>query len=89
MQAEHMRFGVTFDGAQLDTIHDAHAAFRTGGLRFTEARDGIVIGEGNRDEPRGFGRLHHVGRCARPVRCRRMHVQVDERGGCGRAAHGA
>jgi len=87
MQAEQVRFGVPFDGAELDPVHDADPELRTDGEGLGESGHRIVIGERDGGERSALGGAHDVRRRAGAVRRRRMHVQIDERGGARRLTH--
>ena len=78
VQAEEVRLAVAFDGAQLDAGTMRTPSSSPARARFGEPVDRVVIGERDRGEPGALRRAHHVGRRARAVGRRRVHVQVDE-----------
>ena len=74
------------DRAQLDAGDHAHAESLTGLPCFRNAGEGIVVGEGDRQEPCLPCRLDDTRRRDRPIGGGRVHVQIDE---TARVAHRA
>ena len=79
----------TYEMELTKRVHDANAKLRTRQLRLTESVDRVVIGEGDGEEARVMRSTNNIGRRARSVRCRGVHVEIDERRRPGRRGHGA
>src|SRR5436190_1444807 len=87
MQTEQMCLRLPFDGAQLDAVHDSNSELGADRPGFGETGYRVVISERDRGERSALGGAHDFGGRAGPVRRRRMHVQIDDRGDARRLRH--
>ena len=78
MQSQYVRLHVVLDRTQLDPRDDAQREPLTRIPRWLNARDRIVIGQGDGGESRAGGRGDDFSGRARSVRRCGMHVEVDE-----------
>lgn len=81
METEDMRFDIVLDRAELDARHDSNADLRTGGDRFRDAIERIVIGERDGLKTHSLCFTYDVCWSTRPIRRRGVRVEVDEGSG--------
>ena len=78
---EHVHLAPRRGGGELAAGDDTHAEPLAGRDRRGNARDRVVIGEGDRAEPRRRRPLDHRLRRQAPVRRGRVDVEIDDRAG--------
>ena len=81
VETEDVRLDVTLDRAELDARNDTNANLETGGDRFSDAVERVVIGERNRLKSDALCLTNDVCRGARSIRRRGVRVEVDEGSG--------
>jgi hypothetical protein len=85
VETENVRLDVILDRAELDARNDANAELEASGNSFGDTIESIVIGERDCLQADALRFTNDICRRPRPIRRRRVRVEVDE--GSGAVAH--